>query len=156
MSRNKIPDRIQLQVRERANYLCEYCRANEQWQYVRFTVDHVVPVSLGGKDNLANLTLACFHCNRHKTNRLTAIEPEAQTEVPLFNPRQDSWQEHFIWSMDGLSIVGISPTGKATVVALLLNRERVMPIRAADREIGRHPPLEDRIQASQSFLTPDP
>lgn len=150
MSRNKIPDRIQLQVRERANYLCEYCHANERWQYVRFTVDHVVPVSLGGKDNLDNLTLACFHCNRHKTNRLTAIEPESQTEVSLFNPRQDSWQEHFIWSMDGLSIVGISLTGKATVVALLLNRERVIPIRAADREIGRHPPLDDPIQASQS------
>ena len=47
MSRNKIPDRVQLQVRERANYLCEYCHANERWQYVRFTVDHVVPVSLG-------------------------------------------------------------------------------------------------------------
>jgi 5-methylcytosine-specific restriction endonuclease McrA len=151
MSRNKIPDRIQLQVRERANYLCEYCHANERWQYVRFTVDHVIPVSLGGQDNLENLTLACFHCNRHKTSRLTAIEPESQTEVPLFNPRQDSWQEHFIWSMDGLSIVGISPTGKATVVALLLNRERVIPIRAADREIGRHPPIDDPIQTSQSL-----
>jgi 5-methylcytosine-specific restriction endonuclease McrA len=115
---------------------------------VRFTVDHVIPVSLGGKDNLDNLTLACFHCNRHKTNRLTAIEPEWQIEVALFNPRQDSWQEHFIWSMDGLSIVGISTTGKATVVALLLNRERVIPIRAADREIGRHPPIDDPIASS--------
>jgi 5-methylcytosine-specific restriction endonuclease McrA len=152
MSRNKIPDRIQLQVRQRANYLCEYCHANERWQYVRFTVDHVIPVSLGGKDNVDNLTLACFHCNRHKTNRLTAIELETQTEIPLFNPRQDSWQEHFIWSMDGLSIVGISPTGKATVVALLLNRERVIPIRAADLEIGRHPPLDDPIQTSQSLM----
>ena len=151
MSRNKIPDRIQLQVRARANYLCEYCHANERWQYVRFTVDHVIPVSLGGKDNLDNLTLACFHCNRHKTNRLTAIEPESQTEVALFNPRQDSWQKHFIWSIDGLSIMGISPTGKATVLALRLNRERVIPIRAADREIGRHPPLDDPIQASQSL-----
>jgi 5-methylcytosine-specific restriction endonuclease McrA len=148
MSRNKILDRIQLQVRERANYLCEYCHANEQWQYVRFTVDHVFPVSLGGSDSLDNLTLACFHCNRHKTNRLTAIEPESQIEVPLFNPRQDSWPEHFIWSMDGLSIMGISLTGKATVVTLLLNRERVIPIRAADREIGRHPPIDDPIEAS--------
>jgi 5-methylcytosine-specific restriction endonuclease McrA len=148
MSRSKILDRIQLQVRERANYLCEYCHANEQWQYVRFTVDHVFPVSLGGSDNLDNLTLACFHCNRHKTNRLTAIEPESQIEVPLFNPRQDSWPEHFIWSMDGLSIMGISLTGKATVVTLLLNRERVIPIRAADREIGRHPPIDDPIEAS--------
>jgi hypothetical protein len=148
MSRNKIPDRVQLQVRERAKYLCEYCHADERWQYVRFTVDHVIPVSLGGSDYVDNLTLACFHCNRHKTNRLTAIELESQTEVPLFNPRQDCWQEHFIWSMDGLLIVGISTIGKATVVALLLNRERVIPIRAADRDIGRHPPINDPMQAS--------
>lgn len=148
MSRNKISERIQQQVRNRANYLCEFCHANEQWQYVRFTVDHVIPVSLGGSDNLDNLTLACFHCNRRKTNRLTAVDLQSQTEVPLFNPRQDSWQEHFIWSRDGLSIVGISTIGRATVAALLLNRERVISIRAADLEIGRHPPIDDPIQSN--------
>ncbi len=148
MSRNKIPESIQQQVRERANYLCEFCHANEKWQYVRFTVDHVMPFSLGGSDRFDNLTLACFHCNRRKTNRLTAVDPESQTEVTLFNPRQDSWQEHFIWSMDGLSILGISTIGKATVAGLLLNRERVIPIRAADREIGRHPPMDDPTQAN--------
>lgn len=146
MSRNKIPDRIQQQVRDRANYLCEFCHANEQWQYVKFNVDHVMPISLGGSDNLDNLTLACFPCNRRKTNRLTAIDPDSQTEVVLFNPRQDSWQEHFIWTVDGLLIIGISAIGRATVTTLILNRERVIPIRAADREIGRHPPTDDPIQ----------
>jgi hypothetical protein len=148
MSRNKISERIQQQVRNRANYLCEFCHANEQWQYVRFTVDHVIPVSLGGSDNLDKLTLACFHCNRRKTNHVTAIDPKSQTEVPLFNPRQDSWQEHFTWSVDGLSIVGRSAIGSATVTALIFNRERVIAIRSADREIGRHPPIEDPIQAN--------
>jgi predicted GTPase len=148
MSRNKISERIQQQVRNRANYLCEFCHANEQWQYVKFTVDHVIPVSLGGSDKVDNLTLACFHCNRRKTNRLTAIDPQSQTEVPLFNPRQDSWQEHFTWSVDGLSIVGRSAIGSATVTALILNRERVIAIRSADREIGRHPPIDDPIQTN--------
>jgi 5-methylcytosine-specific restriction endonuclease McrA len=68
VSRNKIPETIQMQVRQRARYLCEFCHANEQWQYVRFNVDHVMPLSLGGDDSLENLTLACFHCNRRKTN----------------------------------------------------------------------------------------
>jgi HNH endonuclease len=148
MSRNKISESIQQQVRDRANYLCEFCHANERWQYVRFTVDHVIPFSLGGNDRLENLTLACFHCNRRKTNHLTGIDPASQIEVPLFNPRQDSWQEHFIWAIDGLSIVGISAIGRATVAALLLNRERVIPIRAADLAIGRHPPIDDPIQTS--------
>jgi hypothetical protein len=146
VSRNKIPETIQAQVRQRAKYLCEFCHADEMWQYVRFNVDHVMPLSLGGDDSLANLTLACFHCNRRKTNRLTAIDPESATEVAIFNPRQDKWREHFIWSVDGLLIVGVTAIGRATVVALVLNRERVRPIRAADREIGRHPPFDDPIQ----------
>jgi HNH endonuclease len=146
VSRNKIPETIQLTVRDRAKYLCEFCHADERWQYVKFTVDHVMPLSLGGSDRLDNLTLACFHCNRRKTNRLMAKDPISEIEVPIFNPRQDVWAEHFIWSEDGSIVIGVTTIGRATVAALLLNRERVVPIRMADREIGRHPPTEDPIQ----------
>ncbi len=94
-SRRKIPEAVQEQVRRRANYLCEYCHASEKWQYVPFTVEHVIPVVRGGADSLDNLALACFHCNRKKADKLSAIEPELGTEVPLFNPRQNLWNEHF-------------------------------------------------------------
>ncbi len=146
MSRSKLSELIQAQVRQRSEYLCEFCHASEKWQYVKFTVDHTVPLSLGGSDGLENLALACFHCNRRKTNRLTAIDPQSGKDVSLFNPRQDSWQEHFIWSRDGRLIVGLTETGRATVTALALNRDRVIAIRSADLEIGRHPPADDPIQ----------
>jgi XisI protein len=45
MSRRKIPEEIQERVRQRSRHLCEYCHAWEQWQYVRFTVDHVVLIA---------------------------------------------------------------------------------------------------------------
>lgn len=147
-SRNKIPEALQEQVRQRANLLCEFCHASEQWQYVKFTVDHTVPVSLSGETRFENLALACFHCNRKKANRVTAIAPESEKEVPLFNPRQHQWGDHFIWSSDCLLILGITEIGKATVALLDLNRERVIQIRAADREIGRHPPADDPVQES--------
>ncbi|WP_292709618.1 MULTISPECIES: HNH endonuclease [unclassified Nostoc] len=105
--RSKISESIQKQVRQRAKYLCEYCHASEQWQYVQFTVDHIMPLSLGGTDNLENLALACFHCNRRKTNRLTATDHQSGEEVLLLNPRQHIWSEHFIWSADGLLIGSI-------------------------------------------------
>lgn len=60
-----ISEDILNQVRQRAQSLCEYCHANEQWQYVPFTVDHIIPLSQGGTNNIENLALACFHCNRH-------------------------------------------------------------------------------------------
>ena len=147
MSRGKVPETIQKQIRQHAKDLCEFCHACEQWQYVRFTVDHVLPLSLGGSDNLENLALACFHCNRRKTNRLTAIDPQSGIEVPLFNPRSDRWNAHFVWARDGLLIVGLTAVGRATVTALALNRERVITIRSADQAIGRHPPADDSIQS---------
>lgn len=147
MPRSKISEVIQTQVRQRANYLCEYCHASEQWQYVRFTVDHVIPLAQNGVDSLENLALACFHCNRRKSDNLTGIDPQSEIKVPLFNPRCDRWGDHFIWSVNGLLIVGLTATGRATLEVLALNRERVLHIRAADQEIGRHPPKDDPIQS---------
>ncbi|MHC5611847.1 MAG: HNH endonuclease [Nostoc sp.] len=147
MSANRyISEATQNQVRQRAKSLCEYCHASEQWQYVSFTVDHVIPLTKGGANLIDNLALACFHCNRQKSDKLKAFDEQSLSEVPLFNPRTDSWQEHFIWSTDTLLIIGFTPTGRATVTALAFNRARIINIRAADREIGRHPPPDDPIQ----------
>lgn len=148
MPRRPIPRKIREQVRRRANHLCEYCHTSEQWQYVRFTIDHVVPVTRGGNDALVNLALACFHCNRRKADRLTAVDPDSNAEVPLFNPRQHPWKEHFIWTEDGIVIIGLTPIGRATIELLKLNRERILEIRFADVEVGRHPPPDDPVQST--------
>lgn len=74
------------------------------------------------------------------------MDPESGAEVPLLHPRRDIWSEHFVWSADSLLIVGLTPAGRATLTALDLNRVWVVNIRAADREVGRHPPQGDPIQ----------
>lgn len=109
-------------------------------------MDHIIPLARGGSDGLDNFALACFHCNRRKADRISGVDPEIGAEVPLFNPRKDAWDEHFIWSADGLLIIGLTPTGRATVAALDLNSPWAVNIRAADREVGRHPPPGDPIQ----------
>ena len=139
----KIAPALQAQVRVRAGYLCEYCHTNERWQYVLFTMEHV---SAGGADTLENLALACFHCNRRKSDKSVAVDPLTKQEVPLFNPRQHFWAEHFNWSADGLRIVPLTATGRATMELLELNRERILRIRQADIAVERHPPGADPIQ----------
>ena len=147
----KILVEIQEQVRQRANFLCEYCHTNERWQYVRFTIDHIVPVSEGGEDNLENLCLACFHCNRRKSAKTTAMDHETGQKITIFNPRQHQWPEHFIWSDDGLYIIPLTAVGRVTVETLDLNRPRILNIRLADVMVERHPPTGDPIQQSNEI-----
>ena len=105
----KISQFIQLKVRKRANYLCEYCHADERWQFVTFTIDHIIPTSQGGDDSLENLALACFNCNRLKSDK------QFIGKIPLFNPRQMIWNEHFIWSKDFLRILPKTDSRNKTV-----------------------------------------
>lgn len=146
MTRSKVPEVLKAEVRARAESLCEYCHTNETWQYVPFTIDHVIPVSLGGLTKKENLALACFHCNRYKGNATHAVDPTTCQSVPLFNPRTQRWDEHFIWSHDRLRVIALTAIGRATVDVLKLNRERVQRIREADVAVGRHPPQNDPVR----------
>ena len=140
-------------IRERANFLCEYCHSSEEASASLFTFDHLLPQSLGGSDSENNLALACHRCNGRRYNFMDGLDPETQIFVPLFNPRNDSWYKHFIWSADRQRILGITPMGRATVERLDMNddhhddgsiqRARRLWIRG-----GWHPPTHDPIVQS--------
>jgi len=83
-----ISEDIKRVVRERAKYLCEYCNSSERLSASRFTVDHLMPKSLGGSDDINNLALACRRCNERRYNFVAGVDPETQEIVPIFNPRQ--------------------------------------------------------------------
>jgi hypothetical protein len=145
VSVSRVGAEVERAVRARAAGLCEYCHADERWQYVRFTLDHVRARAAGGSDDPENLALSCFHCNRHKSDRAASIDPESGAEVALFDPRTARWADHFRWSSDRLRVEGVTPVGRATVVALRMNRERVPAVRHADLSVGRHPPPGDPV-----------
>ena len=136
----KISEFLQRKVRKRANFLCEYCHADERWQFVPFTIDHIKPISKSGADSLENLALACFNCNRYKSDK------QSVANILLFNPREMHWNEHFIWSKDTLRILSKSEIGEITIDLLQLNRARLLLIRADDFKINRHPPETDLIE----------
>lgn len=55
-------------VYARDDYKCHYCGARDSDIDVRFTVDHVVPRSQGGGEDLDNLVCCCEQDNRAKLN----------------------------------------------------------------------------------------
>jgi HNH endonuclease len=119
-----ISDATKQSVRERARYLCEYCHSLELLSANRFTIDHIIPISLGGSDDLDNLALACRRCNERRYNFVAGIDPQTQEIVPIFNPRQQQWAEHFVWTLDGTVIQGSTPIGRATCIRFDLNDMR--------------------------------
>jgi hypothetical protein len=106
------------------------------------TFDHIIPEAAGGLTVRSNLWLACERCNRYKGDRTTAIDPETGQDVGLFNPRTQVWAEHFAWSEQGITIVGITPVGRATVIALHLNHPLAVTARRYWVRVGWHPPSE--------------
>ena len=133
---------IRVHVRERARGLCEYCRIDEESTGHEFTLDHVAPESRGGPTTRENLAYACIGCNVRKSNRTHAPDPIDGEIAPLYNPRLHRWRDHFCWSADTRFILGLTPSGRATIVALSLNRPLLIKYRILMIRNGLHPPSE--------------
>lgn len=132
------PGRLRRFVAARAAGRCEYCGLAQEGQEATFHIDHIVPVSADGPTNATNLALACVSCSLRKEARRSAVDPRSGRSVPLFHPRRQRWQTHFRWN--GARVVGITPTGRATAVALQMNRPLIVAIREEEIQRGRHPP----------------
>jgi hypothetical protein len=103
-------------------------------------IDHIIPESLGGPTSRDNLWLACSMCNDHKGNRIAATDPISGEVVRLFDPRRQSWADHFEWNSSGDTILGKTAIGRATVVAVRLNRAEIVEARRSWAIAGWHPP----------------
>jgi hypothetical protein len=107
-------------------------------QGATFHVEHVRPRSRGGDSTLPNLALACPGCNLRKSDRVEVPDPETGSLVPLFNPRNDRWGEHFRW--EDYHIVALTQRGRATLAAFELNHPRRVQIRRAEALFALFPP----------------
>ncbi len=136
----RVSEELRDRVARRASDRCEYCLSPARYATQRFSVEHVLPRARGGESTFENLALACQGCNNHKYNRVDALDPVSDQRAPLYSPRRDRWSDHFAWSADALLIIGLTPTGRATVATLALNRTGVVNLRRLLVAAGEHPP----------------
>lgn len=67
MTEHKLAEpNIKRQIWERQNEKCAYCGQRKQLK--RMTVDHIIPLSKGGTDELDNLQCTCKMCNQLKND----------------------------------------------------------------------------------------
>jgi len=67
VSSRAIPGSIRYQVLKRAGTKCESCGIDNSKRAIE--VDHIHPVSKGGKNELANYQALCYVCNSQKSNK---------------------------------------------------------------------------------------
>ena len=63
--RERIPERVRIEVWRRDGGKCARCGSREDLEY-----DHIVPVSKGGSNTARNVELLCQRCNREKSSNI--------------------------------------------------------------------------------------
>lgn len=140
MSSQYVPAALKQLVFDRANGMCEYCRSQAKYAIDSLVMEHIQPVSRGGQTLSKNLALSCQTCNNCKYTKTEALDPITNSTVPLFHPREMPWAEHFVWNSNATRMLGLTPTGRATIAQLQTNRDSVVNIRRILTAMNEHPP----------------
>lgn len=80
-------------IMRRDGYECQYC--GKKLNNTTGTVDHVMPLSRGGKHGWSNVVAACFECNNKKDNK-TPAEAGMKIRCTPYIPRHDMTALHAI------------------------------------------------------------
>ena len=128
-------------VRKRANFRCEYCQFEQQYEQLTFHIDHIVARKHRGGTTIDNLALACASCSLAKGPNIAGHDPLTRRLTRLFNPRLDSWSKHFRWRRSRLH--GLTPIGRATVIVLNINDPRRVAARELLRMKKQFPPASN-------------
>jgi hypothetical protein len=126
-------------VAARAGHRCEYCHAPEAVFNFPFEIEHVTPLGQSGSDSEENLALACRSCNLFKSDEVISLDPESGENIQLFHPRQQHWNEHFTVSVTDGIVIGLTPSGRATVSRLRMNSTTQCNARRHWVRIGLYP-----------------
>jgi 5-methylcytosine-specific restriction endonuclease McrA len=135
VSLSSIPRPLRKAVAERDGGKCGYCGLRQTGQAATFHVNHIIPRSGGGTTSLDNLVLQCPWCSLHKADKVEAVDPDTEAQLALFDPLRQRWLDHFLLHKDG-TCVGLTPVGRATVIALAMNDPLPKTARALQVMLG--------------------
>lgn len=138
MKPNSVSAALRRRVQERALGICEYCLLSETDAYFSHEPDHVIAIKHSGATEFENLCWSCFDCNRFKGSDIASRDPIDESLVPLFNPRTESWKDHFKLE-DTMMIIGLTATARATERLLKFNIDSRIEVRKTLNRLNRYP-----------------
>jgi hypothetical protein len=138
----KLATSLRRRLIEVDDHCCAYCQSCSDNTGQPLSVDHIIPAAQGGSTEFDNLCFCCRQCNEFKGANTAGLDPVTGNELPLFHPRRDSWEEHLTWDGSNSRLVGLTATGRATVVTLNMNNDIIVLARQRWVSAGWHPPQD--------------
>ena len=114
-----ISEQVRKFVAKRALFCCEYCLLEEEDAYYSHQIEHIISRKHGGSTEISNLAYACSHCNSNKGTDLSTMLLPDKTLIGLFNPREQTWTEHF--EVNNAVFYAKTLIGEATIKVLKMN-----------------------------------
>ena len=83
-------------IYEKADGCCQLC--GRKIPFDNFTVDHIIPISEGGSNNLDNTQATCIICNQFKANIYPEQFVDRITEIFMFQ-MEKQYRDNSTWKM---------------------------------------------------------
>lgn len=96
--RKAMSKKLRFEVFKRDNFKCQYC--GKCAPDVVLHVDHIDPVSKGGKNEIMNLITACEDCNGGKSDRLLSdqsVMAKQRAQLEQLNARREQLEQMLAW-----------------------------------------------------------
>ena len=103
--RKNLSKSVRFEVFKRDSFKCQYC--GKSAPDVVLEVDHIIPVSKGGDNDISNLITACFDCNRGKRDKKLTDKQSAKLqkeELDKLNARREQLEMIAEWRKELLNL----------------------------------------------------
>lgn len=104
--RKPLSKSVRFEVFKRDSFTCQYCGRSAP--DVVLEVDHIIPVSKGGTDDLLNLVTSCRDCNRGKSARKLSDDTVVQkqkAQLDELNQKREQMEMMIKWKKSLLQLM---------------------------------------------------
>ena len=92
-TRKPLSKKLRFEVFKRDSFSCQYCGSTPP--KVILEVDHIIPVSKKGTNEIDNLITSCFDCNRGKSdNELTTLPSSTVDKLEILQEKELQYKQY--------------------------------------------------------------
>lgn len=89
--RKAIPKKIRFEVYKRDKFTCQYC--GQSAPEIILQIDHIIPHSKGGSNEILNLVASCEDCNAGKSDRLLSDNSVIERQKKQLKELADKYEQ---------------------------------------------------------------